>query len=44
MDAHYNIPIFYVMKNIITEDVMDKRDMFQAMFLKVDEFSWLDMV
>ena len=31
------------MKNITTEEVMDKLDMFQAIFGKVDEFCWCDM-
>ena len=28
------------MENITTEEVMDKLDMFQARFGKVDEFGW----
>ena len=28
------------MKNITTKEVMDKLDMFQARFGKVDEFGW----
>ena len=31
------------MINITTEEVMDKLDMFQARFGKVDYFFWLDM-
>ena len=31
------------MKNITTEEVMYKLDMFQAIFGKVDEFGWWDM-
>ena len=31
------------MENITTEGVIDKSDMFQARFRKVDEFSWWDM-
>ena len=31
------------MENIITEEVMDKLDMFQEIFGKVDEFGWWDM-
>ena len=43
VDACYNIPKFYRMENITTEEVMDKIDMFQARFGKVDEFCWWDM-
>ena len=28
------------MENITTEEVMDKLDMFQAIFGKIDEFGW----
>ena len=31
------------MENITTEELMDKLDMFQAIFGKVDEFGWWDM-
>ena len=31
------------MVNITTEEVMEKIDMFQATFGKVDEFGWWDM-
>ena len=31
------------MENITTEEVMDKLDMFQERFRKVDEFGWWDM-
>ena len=31
------------MENITTEGVMDKLDMFQAIFGKLDEFGWWDM-
>ena len=31
------------MENITTEAVMNKLDVFQEMFLKVDEFGWWDM-
>ena len=30
------------MENIVTEEVMDEIDMFQARFGKVDEFGWWD--
>ena len=31
------------MENIATEEVMDKLDMFQAIFVKVDDFFWQDI-
>ena len=31
------------MENITTEEVMDKLDMFQTRFGKLDEFGWWDM-
>ena len=31
------------MENTTTEEVMDKLNMFQARFEKVDEFGWWDM-
>ena len=31
------------MKNITNEEVMNKLDMFQSIFGKVDEFGWWDM-
>ena len=31
------------MENITTEEVMEKLDMFQVRFVKVDEFCWWDM-
>ena len=40
MDDYSNIPKLYGMENITTEEVMDKIDMFQARFGKVDEFFW----
>ena len=43
VDAYYRIPKLYGMKNITTEEVMDKSDIFQAIFVKVDGFCWLDM-
>ena len=43
VDAYSNIPTLYGMENITTEEIMEKLDMFQAIFVKVDEFSWLDM-
>ena len=43
LDAYSNIPKLYGIENITTEEVMDKLDMFQAIFGKVDEFGWWDM-
>ena len=40
MDEYYKPPIIYGMENIDTEEVMDKLDMFQARFWKVEEFIW----
>ena len=40
VDAYYNIPKLYGMKNITTEEVMDKLDMFQSIFGKIDQFGW----
>ena len=31
------------MKKILTEEVMDKLDMFQSRFGKMDEFGWWDL-
>ena len=36
VDAYSKIPKFYGMENITNEEVMDKLDMFQAIFGKVD--------
>ena len=43
VDAYSKIPKLYGMENINTEEVMDKLDMFQEIFGKVDEFGWWDM-
>ena len=43
LDAYSNIPKLYGMENITTEELMEKLDMFQAIFGKVDEFGWQDM-
>ena len=43
VDAYSKIPKRYIMERIATEEVMDKLDMFQARFGKVDEFSWWDL-
>ena len=42
VDAYYNIPKLYVTENITTEEVMEKQDIFQKIFGKVDEFGWWD--
>ena len=38
VDAYSKIPNFYNMDKIKTEEVMDKLDMFQSRFVKIDEF------
>ena len=43
VDAYSNIPTFYGMWNITTEEFMEKLDMCQARFVKVDEFGWWDL-
>ena len=43
MDDYNKIPKLYGMKNITTEEVLDKLDMFQEIFVKVDEFRWWDI-
>ena len=40
VDAYSKIQKLYDMKKIITEEVMDKLDMFQSRFGKIDEFGW----
>ena len=36
-------PKLYGMEKILTEEVMDKLDMFQSRFEKIDEFGWWDL-
>ena len=43
VDNYSKIPNLYGMENITTEEAMDKLDMFQERFGKVDEFGWWDM-
>ena len=43
VDAYSNIPKLYGIENITTEEVIDKLDMFQAIFVEVDEFGWWDI-
>ena len=40
VDAYFNIPKLYGMEKITTEEVMDKLDMFQSRFGKIDQFGW----
>ena len=40
MDAYSNIPKLYGILNITTEEVVDKLDMFEARFGRLDEFGW----
>ena len=42
-DAYSKIPNIYGMKNITTEEVMYKLDMFQSRFGKIDQFGWWDL-
>ena len=43
VDAYSKIPKLYGMENITTEEVMDKLDMFQSRFGKIDQFGWWDL-
>ena len=43
VDAYSEIPKRYIMEKIPTEEVMDKLDMFQCRFGKLDEFGWWDL-
>ena len=38
--AYSNTPKLYSMNNITTEEVMEKLDMFQSRFEKIDQFGW----
>ena len=42
-DAYSNILKFYGMEKITTEEVMDKLDIFQSIFGKIDQFGWWDL-
>ena len=42
-DAYSKIPKLYGMENITIEEVMDKLDMFQSRFGKIDQFGWWDL-
>ena len=43
VDAYSNIPKLYGMEKITTGEVMDKMDMFQSGFGKMDQFGWWDL-
>ena len=43
VDAYSKIPKLYSMEKITTEEVMDKLDMFQSIFEKIDEFGCWDL-
>ena len=43
VDAYTKIPKLYGMENITTAEVMDKLDMFQSRFGKIDQFGWWDL-
>ena len=43
VDAYYKIPKLYGMENITTVEVMEKLDMFQSRFGKIDQFGWWDL-
>ena len=43
VDAYSKIPKLYGMENITTAEVMDKLDMFQSIFGKIDQFGWWDL-
>ena len=43
VDSYSKIPKLYGMEKITTEEVMDKLDMFQSRFGKIDQFGWWDL-
>ena len=43
VDAYSKLPRPYGMKNIPTEEIMDKLDIFQSRFGKLDEFCRRDL-
>ena len=43
VDVYFKIPKLYGMEKITTEEVMDKLDIFQSIFGKIDEFGWWDL-
>ena len=40
VDAYSKIPKLYGMENIDTAEVLDKMDMFQSRFVKINQFGW----
>ena len=43
VDSYSMIPKLYGMENITTAEVMDKLDIFQSRFGKIDQFGWWDL-
>ena len=43
VDAYSKTPKLYDMEKITTEELMDKLDMFQSGFGKIDQFNWWDL-
>ena len=43
VDAYSKIQKLYVMEKITTEEIMEKLDMFQSIFGKIDKFGWWDL-
>ena len=43
VDACSNITKLYSMEKTTSEEVMDKQDMFQSIFGKIDQFGWWDL-
>ena len=43
VDAYSKIPKLYGMEKIITEEVLEKLDMLQSRFGKIDQFGWWDL-
>ena len=43
-DAYSKISKLYGMDKISTEQVMDKPDLFQPRYRKIDEFGWWDLI
>ena len=43
IDDYSKIPKIYGMEKITTEEVMDKLDMFQSRFGRIDQFGWWDL-
>ena len=40
LDAYSKVPKLYGMEKITTEEVMEKLNMFQSIFRKIDQFGW----